>query len=281
MRNAPPTFLLGSMRSGTTLLRYLLNSHDHLACPPETKILAALAHPQIVPALCALGPCRKEVMVRLRALIESFLDEHASAAGKRRWVDKTPAYCMAWRFLDELFEHEAKYLLLFRHPLDCVVSLQKLSERYPHFPAEDPHIERLVQQHGAGLPVWAYYWSEANSQLLTLLRTVPARCHPIFYEELAVNPKLVVTEALQWMDEDPVLLRLEKAFDSYSEGYQDDKIRETNQVHRRSVGASFELEPRVRESLWRIVADTAERLGYAEQAVEIDVELRPKRATNA
>jgi hypothetical protein len=40
---APPVFVLCGARSGSTLLRFILDAHPELACPPETNI----------PALCA------------------------------------------------------------------------------------------------------------------------------------------------------------------------------------------------------------------------------------
>ncbi len=39
-----PTFVLCHGRSGSTLLRFLLDSHPELACPPETNLPALCAH---------------------------------------------------------------------------------------------------------------------------------------------------------------------------------------------------------------------------------------------
>jgi len=56
---AAPVFLIGCHRSGTTLMRYLLDAHPNLACPPESKFLAALhevfKYPQAVRVLASLG----------------------------------------------------------------------------------------------------------------------------------------------------------------------------------------------------------------------------------
>src|SRR3954462_15908459 len=49
-RRSWPAFLVGCHRSGTTLLRRLLDSHPHIACPPESKFIAGfeafLTYPQ-------------------------------------------------------------------------------------------------------------------------------------------------------------------------------------------------------------------------------------------
>jgi hypothetical protein len=37
-----PAFIVGCYRSGTTLLRYILDAHPRLACPPESKFIPGL-----------------------------------------------------------------------------------------------------------------------------------------------------------------------------------------------------------------------------------------------
>ena len=39
----PPIFVIGCFRSGTSLLRRILDSHSRIACPPESKFIAPLA----------------------------------------------------------------------------------------------------------------------------------------------------------------------------------------------------------------------------------------------
>ena len=42
-KSLKPGFLIGVYRSGTTLLRYILDSHSNIAVPPETNFLYPLA----------------------------------------------------------------------------------------------------------------------------------------------------------------------------------------------------------------------------------------------
>src|ERR1700677_4498577 len=95
-RKAAPAFILGSYRSGTTLLRYLLDAHPQIACPPESKFLLGLErlldYPEAMTGLMSLGFSRAEMRFELRRLAECFLGGYAQRMGKRRWVEKTPNY---------------------------------------------------------------------------------------------------------------------------------------------------------------------------------------------
>src|SRR5262245_13009496 len=39
-RRPPPAFVIGSYRSGTTLLRHIIDAHPRLACPAESKFIS-------------------------------------------------------------------------------------------------------------------------------------------------------------------------------------------------------------------------------------------------
>lgn len=77
MLSFPPFFIVGSFRSGTTLLRLLLNSHRNITCPPETKFLSPLMeflqHTESVNALQSMGYCQDDVARRLRVFVEDVL----------------------------------------------------------------------------------------------------------------------------------------------------------------------------------------------------------------
>ena len=63
----PPIFILGCQRSGTSLIRRILDSHSSIACPPESGFIVQLVHKRIrqkmllvlcvllVPALLTVG----------------------------------------------------------------------------------------------------------------------------------------------------------------------------------------------------------------------------------
>src|SRR6185295_12018587 len=130
--------------------RFILDSHENLACPPESKFVAGLEalmdYPQALPALRSLGFSERQIYDELRKVVDAFLGGYAKQHGKRRWVDKTPNYYRLLSFIDELYCGKVLFLFIVRHPFDTMASLEStfgISVRY-----EDPDLARAVQQHG-------------------------------------------------------------------------------------------------------------------------------------
>jgi len=97
----PGIIILGAPRSGTTLLRRIVDAHPHIACPGETFLLRSCARflrsetiandldYGIAGGMAALGVGMEAIHDRLRAIVEDIHGQHARKAGKRRWAEKT------------------------------------------------------------------------------------------------------------------------------------------------------------------------------------------------
>lgn len=132
-------FIIGVGRSGTTLLRLMLDAHPELAIPPETHFLHRL-HPEsqlgaadfmtivtqahtwgdfhMVPeALAAALP----VPFDLSAAIRTFYDRYAWCQGKPRWGDKTPYYAECMSHIYRLLP-ESRFIHIIRDGRDVALS---------------------------------------------------------------------------------------------------------------------------------------------------------------
>ena len=264
-----PVFLVGCHRSGTTLARYLLDAHPNLACPPESKFIAGLKafheYPQSLPALRSLGVPEDAVLRESRKMIERFLGGYARRQGKPRWIDKTPNYFRLLPFIDAVFAGDALYLLVVRHPLDCIDSLHRVhAARRTH---HDPEIRRSIARYGKGFDGWALYWNEVYGRIHDFSRTCAERCHTFRYEDLVRRPAGTLRRALAFIGESlpPGLIRT--AFKiPHAAGYEDPGIRETNGLRADRIGKWRDWPPDRVAAVWPLVEQTAGLYGYTVNA---------------
>ncbi|HEY1300262.1 MAG TPA: sulfotransferase [Stellaceae bacterium] len=146
-----PFFIVGSGRSGTTLLRMILASHSRLTIPPETWFMLPLLRRLEPTAL--LTPADVEFTVEtitghyrwpdmrlptaefrrrieqferpaLRDIVEVIYREHARRDNKPRWGDKTPGYIEIVPQLVQMFPG-SRFIHLCRDGRDVAKSFQQ------------------------------------------------------------------------------------------------------------------------------------------------------------
>ena len=144
----PAPFVVGASRSGTTLLRLMLDAHPDLAIPPETHFVQRLVRKQrrwpdpaagFVASLAdgdewpEFGLDRDELRRRvgslspfdLGAALRVFYALYAEQFGKTRWGDKTPGYLNQMTTIQQLLP-EARFVHLIRDGRDVGLSVAAL-----------------------------------------------------------------------------------------------------------------------------------------------------------
>ncbi len=143
-RHEPAPFIVGVNRSGTTLLRLMLDAHPDLTIPPETHFLpemirlarrdnatrrrvlkTATDHPR----WGDFGLDEDALLARLREVkpltpegaIRCFYDMYAEKEGKSRWGDKTPRYMRAMPRIQRALP-EARFIHIIRDGRDVALS---------------------------------------------------------------------------------------------------------------------------------------------------------------
>lgn len=214
-RPGPPApFIVGSPRSGTTLLRLMLDSHPEIAIPPETHFV-----PELITAIGAgagpeeavrvasagrfwddLGLPVDEVRQEFRSLrplraagaLRAVYRMYADRFGKARWGDKTPAYVMHMGLISATLP-EARFIHVIRDGRDVVLSQWKRADGRG---AKRPPVERLAAN-------WQRSVSSGRAASVTLDNYREVR-----FEELVTEPERHLQElcellALDW---DPSML---------------------------------------------------------------------------
>ena len=147
MPDAPPLIVLGVRRSGTTLLRVMLDRNPSLAVPDESYFVPQLARRhrgsvdpaaflddlRRLPTLVEWGLSPDAVARRLRPgmttgdAIAAVFEAYAGERGKARWGDKTPLYMQYLPLLERLFPR-AVYVHLIRDGRDAATSFLEVPD---------------------------------------------------------------------------------------------------------------------------------------------------------
>lgn len=120
MATAPPVFVFGFPRSGTTLVENILGAHPRLVATDERNILdAALKHHTTELSARPLHALSEAELVALRA--QYALRAREFDPSGRRVVDKVPLNFIHAAFIRRVFP-DAPILMVLRDPRDCVWS---------------------------------------------------------------------------------------------------------------------------------------------------------------
>ena len=223
----PAPFIVGAGRSGTTLLRLMLDAHPELAIPPETHFIHGVVkvcegesdpraafietlvthrrwgdfqveHGELGKRVASISPFN--VGDGLRAFYALYAERFA----KVKWGDKTPAYIQRMRLVHGVLP-EARFIHLIRDGRDVALSAKDLWF--------GPNSIEEAAEH------WRSIIDDARKQAPHLPYYIEVR-----YEDLVSDPETTLRKIcrfihLKW---DPVMLAYhEKAEKRLSEIYRD------------------------------------------------------------
>jgi hypothetical protein len=142
----PVPFVVGVGRSGTTLLRMMLDSHPQLAIPPETHFVPQFiqhsGRVRFTPGILTnaivhderrrwndFGITEEELLEAMSAVeplnttdgVRAFYGLYASKHGKTRWGDKTPDYVRKMKKIQNTLP-EARFIHVIRDGRDAGLS---------------------------------------------------------------------------------------------------------------------------------------------------------------
>lgn len=127
-----PVFVLSHYRSGSTLLRAMLNSHPDICAPHEMHLGSFRVVPGIPVASGAIAQLGYTEQRLADMLWDRVLFDQLMSSGKSVIVDKTPQNTDRWRRIVSYWP-EARFVFLRRHPVRVLESVRDWRAGEPDF----------------------------------------------------------------------------------------------------------------------------------------------------
>lgn len=264
-----PVFILTASRSGSTLLRLILDSHPELACPPETSIARACALLARSWAVLEGGERASgqpatpspEAVLAVREVVDRAYGRYLQRRGRRRWCDKSLGSYRNADLLRQIYP-EAQFICLYRHCMDVIASGIEACPwglrgfGFEPFAAQNP---------GNSVAAIGSYWLSATEAILAFEEKHPQSCHRARYEDLVGESEATTAAILSFLGvaEMPGITEACFRVPHESGGPGDDKVWFSAGITSASAGRGRSvpvagLPSRVRQP----VNDVLGRLGY-------------------
>ena len=233
----PPVFVLSCERSGSTLLRYIIDTHPRI-CSPAHLHLGQLCSSLYTSIFFSLGQTIDEVLREqfvldeIRRVVDELMERYVRAKGKQMWCEKTTENLQYVNLLYDVFP-DARYICLYRNCMDVVHSSIECS-RLGFIPELVPYVQKRPDNIVAAM---VDSWIEKTTKLIEFESAHAAECFRIKYETLVAEPSQTLSAmfaalGLEW---DERLLN-EVFSTQHDQGSGDRKVLFTKKISTDSIG---------------------------------------------
>jgi hypothetical protein len=271
-----PIFIVCNARSGSTLLRCLLDCHPDIACPGETRLAqlisnfaglrAQLDDGSRGPAVTAApAPVRRKLEHEVGDIIAGIMSPYLAQRGKTVWCDKS---LFTVDFIDQIFQvfPDARYVCLHRHAMDVIASgLEACRWGYRHY-GFDEYIQRSTDNFVDGL---AQYWTDRTAKIVSFEELPDSATFRVHYEHLVRDPHDMLAGLLEFLnvrsDKQVIAAMVDEMPDAdHGPGWGDQKLGLTTKIAGHSVGTGRAVPASLIHPRRRAVLNSLlQGLGYA------------------
>lgn len=253
-----PIIIGGFYRSGTSLLRRIIDSHSRIHCPPEIKFFKDfygdylddhLHHVRFFSTVRSLGLSDSEL---LKIYGKAFITSHEIAAkkcNKKRWADKNPENLLNLDEWYELLDGKMFFIFMFRNPMDTIASLLEIGFPKTVPPSLQKKVDLFCTHMYKGI-----VFIEKHPDITFCLK----------YEDLVEQPRDELIKLFNFIGEkfeDVVLTDF--ISEKRGRGIEDPKICFERSIHTKSVNRwQKDLTREQLDFILHRCADIIEKLGY-------------------
>lgn len=208
MLSNSPFFIVGSVLSGTTLLRNILRAHPNLICPEETHVFRwgkpfgteefndLYNHADTLKLHRSMDNISDELF---KDVLDQSLDrmsfmlnymqafKQVQDCNSLRWFDKSPQNVYGMVLIKAYFP-QAKFVHIVRNPLNVIASIKR------GHPGLSGNIVGSIN-----------YWKEAVLIINTLKQVWANDIHEFKYEDLCSNPQAELNKLMAFIDDEQVV----------------------------------------------------------------------------
>jgi hypothetical protein len=211
VESGDPVFVLCNGRSGSTLLRFLLDAHPDLACPPETNLPGLCVQLATVWSLIEGAPLSSNrgdeppdipeaAIAGVRETMDRMVGSYLSRRGKRRYCDKSLGTA---RFVELLLRvyPGARFICMYRHPMDVIASGVEACPWGLTGYGFDPYIAATP---GNAVMALASFWADNTRTTLAAEERFADKCLRVRYEDMVADPEGTATGVFEFLGVAPV-----------------------------------------------------------------------------
>lgn len=235
-----PIFILSCVRSGSTMLRCIVDTHPNL-CSPGHLNLGPLCANLYATTYYSLGRLpgieteeqREQLAIQeTRTVVADILGRYAQGKGKQKWCEKSTVNVDHLEILAKVFP-QAKYICLYRNCLDVAYSCIKfnplgyMNELYAY-------VQKCPTNFVAAM---IDNWQEKTGKLIAFEQAHASRCIRINYESLVLQPEQVLAKLFGFLGESWDAGLIDAIFRvPHDQGEGDMKVWFSGKINKDSIG---------------------------------------------
>lgn len=235
-----PIFILSCVRSGSTMLRCIVDTHPNLCSPGHLSLGPLCAH-LYATAYYSLGKLPdmeteeqrdQRAINETRRVVDDLLGRYAQGKGKKNWCEKSTINIDYLKILAKVFP-QAKYICLYRNCLDVAYSSIKFSPL-----GYMDELASYVQKHPTNLvAAMMDNWLDKTSKLMAFEQAHANQCIRVNYESLVQQPEHVLAKLFDFLDEPWDESLIESIFKvHHDQGEGDVKVWFSGKINKDSIG---------------------------------------------
>ncbi|MBE7527131.1 MAG: sulfotransferase [Burkholderiales bacterium] len=241
-----PVFILSCERSGSTMLRYIIDTHSEVACPAHLYLgrLCADLNTFFSGTLAQIENLDRRYEQHLhwavrktRQTIQEVMDTYIKGKDKKIWCEKTPMNLEFLSHLEGCFP-DARYICLYRQCMDVVNSCINRS-RYTFLPE---HILYVHRNPGNILAAMVENWVEKTDIMQKFELKNSDRCHRVKYESIVSSPEKILPDMFRFIGVNWESDLLERVFSiDHDVGEGDGKAFLSSGIRQNTVGRGVDI----------------------------------------